>query len=65
MTRNVKSLCCTSVQDTQSTLYHVDNMQLLKDAIRYELENGNRTTMIRILKAKIRELEAKQKGQTR
>lgn len=57
MAKTAANLCNTSVDDMRSSLYHTDDFELIKNALKYEMDHGNRTTMIRILKAKIRQLE--------
>lgn len=60
MSKSPENICNTSVQDAQSSLHHITDLKMLKKAVRYEMQHGDRTSMIRILKSKIRQLE---KGQ--
>ena len=57
MKRSIQNICCTSIDDARSSLYHIDDLALVKGAITYEIHHGQRTTMIRMLKSKIRQLE--------
>ena len=59
-----EKICNTSVQDAKSSLYHITapaDIEVLKKAVLYERSHMDRATMIRMLKAKIRQLE-KAKG---
>ncbi|MBU1193983.1 MAG: hypothetical protein KKE62_01880 [Proteobacteria bacterium] len=62
MQRTPANICCTSIDDARSSFYHTDDLELLKNAIRYELKHGNRKGMIKILKSKIRQLENSQRS---
>lgn len=63
MRKDIKRICCTSVEDARSSLYHhgVGDLKMLKKAVLYEMEHGQRATMIKMLKAKIRQLEKEKK----
>ena len=56
----------TSVDDIRSSLYHIDpgspatirdDLEYLRRSLKYEIENRNRITVIKMLKAKIRNIE--------
>jgi hypothetical protein len=55
------ALCNTSVADLKSSLYHENDFDTLREAVQYELAHGNRKTVIKLLDAKIKQLEAQLK----
>lgn len=56
-----KALCNTSVDSLKSSLYHETDSDTLRKAVQYELAHGNRKTVIKLLDAKIKQLEAQLK----
>lgn len=50
-------ICCTSVDDARTTINNADDIVLLRECIRYEMKHGNRSSMIKMLLARIRKLE--------
>lgn len=54
-----RALVNTSVEDCRSSLNHETDLETVKKAIRLELDKGGdaRATMVKLLKAKIRQLE--------
>ena len=63
MKKDIQHICCTSIDDARGSLRFKDrkDLKMLKKAVLYELAHGNRKTMIKMIKAKIRQLE-KSKG---
>jgi hypothetical protein len=62
MERHMKNLAHTSVEESKGSLRFIkeaEQIEFLKNVIKYKLHYGNKEAVIRILKAKIRELEGK------
>lgn len=57
----VENLCCTSIEDARSSLNFIDDLKFLKKALLYEICHFHRTTMIKMLKSKIRKIDKKNK----
>lgn len=53
----VGRICCTSVQDARSSLYHQDDINVVKAALEYEHAHAQRVSMIKQLAGKIRRME--------
>jgi hypothetical protein len=55
------ALCNTSADDLRTSLHHETDFETVKKAIAHELAHGNRKTVIKLLRAAIRRLEAELK----
>lgn len=58
----VQNLCCTSIDDARGSLQFIDDIGLLRKAVSYEKKHSDRSTMIRMLTSKIRQLERLKKS---
>lgn len=54
---DIINICCTSVDDAKSAIRICDDIPALWACVVYEEKGSNRTTLIRMLKTKIRKLE--------
>ena len=59
--RQVKHLCNTSVDDAKTDMQNENDLNVLDLCLNYEIQHQNRSTMIRNLKARIKQLEARRR----
>jgi len=54
---NILNICCTSVDDARHAIRICDDIPALWASVVYEEKGQKRTTLIKMLKSKIRKLE--------
>ena len=58
--RRVRHICNTSVDDAKTDMQNENDLNVIKFCLLYESQYQNRSTMIRNLKARIKQLKAKE-----
>jgi len=50
-------ICCTSVDDARTSIKNEDDLDVVKACLHYERRHSHRTSMIRLIEARIRDIQ--------